>query len=335
MMKHRNFLTMALLGLLFTLLFAAAACADQISPISVDLNRIDLKNGEFRVSLKDVDSVDKHGYISAELYQEEYFSAKDIRKLKAGDTVLVNGRTWTVKKTIPHEYDGMKEYEISVKEDFDGYIVFRPGLKGQYFSVVDDWTPLVPVGEVRIMLPLPDRFEFCLEEPSGEAQTGDMEDMIVYWRRYGDLSAYNTTCVMEKGTLVRLTHSDYPLGPEGDDLYPKEAAAGQPEVKIEGTPVWHFRGGTREGLETAVVTKYYVDCEAGLIQKDVTEEEAEEMRNLAINGMVTGKENDMMTTGGTTLYFFTTPEGQGLMSLELYGKLLVGGDGMYRIYNGR
>ena len=61
----------------------------------------------------------------------------------------------------------------------------------------------------------------------------------------------------------------------------------------------------------------------------MTGEEAEELRTLAMYGVVTGRENDEMVTGGTWLYTFETPEGEYIMTVELYRGLLVGSDGMY------
>ena len=95
------------------------------------------------------------------------------------------------------------------------------------------------------------------------------------------------------------------------------------------TPVWEFCHGRREGLETAVITCSRVSCEEGPIPQEFTPEEAEEIRSLAINGTVTGKANDMCVTGGTWLYTFETPEGEYLLSIELFQGLLVGNDGMY------
>jgi DivIVA domain-containing protein len=61
-----------------------------------------------------------------------------------------------------------------------------------------------------------------------------------------------------------------------------------------------------------------------------TKKEAEELRTLAMYGMVTGLESDEMVTGGTWLYTFETPDGDCIMTVELYRGLLVGSDGMYR-----
>ena len=97
----------------------------------------------------------------------------------------------------------------------------------------------------------------------------------------------------------------------------------------QATPVWQFCHGVRDGLETAVITGYETDCEEGLIPVELSSGEAEEIRRLAIEGVVTGKANDMSVTGGTWVYTFKTPEGEYLLSIELYKGLLVSVDGMY------
>ena len=82
-------------------------------------------------------------------------------------------------------------------------------------------------------------------------------------------------------------------------------------------------------LETAVIMGSTLDCEAGPIPTEVPEEEQQELRTLAMYGVVTGRQSDEMVTGGTWLYSFETPEGKHIMTVELYRGLLVGPDGMY------
>lgn len=101
------------------------------------------------------------------------------------------------------------------------------------------------------------------------------------------------------------------------------------EAVPEGTPVWKFCHGCRDGLETAVIRGWMTDCEEGPIPVEISAEEAESIRRLAIGGVVTRKANDLCVTAGTWLYTFSTPEGQYLLSVELYEGLLVSNDGMY------
>ncbi len=100
-------------------------------------------------------------------------------------------------------------------------------------------------------------------------------------------------------------------------------------VNTESIPVWQFFHGIPDALETAVIKGYTVDCEIGPVEYELSESEAERIRTLAMRGVVTGRENDTMVTGGTWLYSFETPDGAYIMSVELYKGLLVGRDGMY------
>ena len=110
-----------------------------------------------------------------------------------------------------------------------------------------------------------------------------------------------------------------PAGPAG-------AVPSGPESAV---PVWQFCHGVRDGLETAVITGFTTDCEEGPIPYEMTAEEKEEIRDLAVNGVITGKANDMSVTGGTWVYRFETPEGKYLLSIEMYKGLIVSADGMY------
>ena len=95
-------------------------------------------------------------------------------------------------------------------------------------------------------------------------------------------------------------------------------------------PVWQFfHAASAEELETAVITGTITDCESGPIPCEVTEDEAKSIRMLALYGVVTGRESDMMVTGGTRLFTFETPAGEYLMTIEMYMGHLVGNDGMY------
>ena len=95
-------------------------------------------------------------------------------------------------------------------------------------------------------------------------------------------------------------------------------------------PVWQFCHGLRDGLDTAVITLYTTDCETGLIPAELSAEDEAWIRNIAINGMITGKANDTSVTGGTWVYSFEAPAGEHLLSIEMYRGLIVTADGMYR-----
>ena len=132
-------------------------------------------------------------------------------------------------------------------------------------------------------------------------------------------TAYNTTCEFRDGQLIRVISSSYPQGPE-------EYTEDEPKP----VPVWKFCHGLRDGLDTAVITGYSTDCEEGSSKIDMTPEEIEKIRSLAVNGMVTGKASDESVTGGTWVYSFETPGGKHLLSVELYKGMIVAADGMYQ-----
>lgn len=97
----------------------------------------------------------------------------------------------------------------------------------------------------------------------------------------------------------------------------------------DGTFIYEAYGCERDALRDAVITCLWTDCEAGPQEREIDEAEQESIRNLAMNGKITGRENEMNVTGNTTIYVFTAPDGKHLMSLEFYHGLLVENDGMY------
>ena len=102
------------------------------------------------------------------------------------------------------------------------------------------------------------------------------------------------------------------------------------DAAAEEIPVWKFCHGKREGLETAVIKGYVSDCEAGPREIEMTPEETEDIRDIAINGVITGKANDLSLTGGTWFYSFETPEGEYLLTVEMYkGWIVNSATGMY------
>ena len=91
-----------------------------------------------------------------------------------------------------------------------------------------------------------------------------------------------------------------------------------------------------EGLDPdhLEITACYVDCETGPLPITLTEEDRLALLDLIRNGVVIGKSNATMVTGGTTSYDLSDPDGNYLTSLEFYEGLLVRSDGMYAISSG-
>ena len=78
-----------------------------------------------------------------------------------------------------------------------------------------------------------------------------------------------------------------------------------------------------------MITAYTTDCETGLVPAEITPEEADWIRGLAMNGIITGKASDLCLTGSTWVYSFDAPDGSHLLSIEMYRGMIVTSCGMY------
>ena len=320
-MKCNRILTAVLLVLLLALAVTVCASASEIRPIPVDHDQVDLENGEFCLEIKNADRIEPNGFFIAVLYLEDRYDGDQIRSLAPGDTVYANDEKWTVQEVVVHSDgeapDEPATYEIYTGEELDGYLAFAPREDGTFVAVINDWNPVVLLGSVQVRLPLPDAFEFITWSAGEENEPKGMDEFVSTLDTFGQESfnAYNTTCVFKDGMLVRVTNYAYPQGPEEDDS--------------ANVPVWKFCHGLRDGLDTAVITGYQTDCEEGLIPIEMTPEEIEDVRRIAMNGMITGKVSDEMRTGGTWVYVFETPGGKHLLSIEMFGGMIAGSEGMY------
>ena len=128
-MKHR-LLAAALTVLLFTVLFAAYAYAAELCPIEIDPADVDLNNGSFCLTVRDADQIEKNGYFTAELFLEDRYDAEQVKALAPGDTVQMNGATWTVEKIVVHERekdaDGRRVQKIEIHYKFVGVCEYSP-----------------------------------------------------------------------------------------------------------------------------------------------------------------------------------------------------------------
>jgi hypothetical protein len=111
------------------------------------------------------------------------------------------------------------------------------------------------------------------------------------------------------------------------------AAEGLTPHGFEPVSVREFFSLENADAETAVITGYLTDCEEGLIEAKLTEEDRKKALALLERGVVIGKENPWMVTGGTMRYVFHDPEGNYLGCIETYeyDSLAVKNDGMYRL----
>ena len=324
-MKSTRIMTAIMIVLFLALAMITCASAAEVRPVPVDHDLTDLGNGMFSITIRDRDRISNGGYFIAVLYQTDCYDGEQIRTLVPGDTVYADDRRWTVKEIVLHS-DGENpdepiSYEIYTEEEMDGYLVFQPREDGKYEAVINDWSPVVLLGSVKVRLPLAENFEYIRISAGEEGDPVGTKEFIDDLGTFnGDsFSAYNTTCEFRDGKLIRVISSSYPQGPEeyaNDELKP--------------VPVWKFCHGLRDGLDTAVITGYSMDCEEGSSKIDMTPEEIEGIRSLALNGMVIGKASDESVTGGTWVYSFETPGGKHLLSVELYKGMIVAADGMYQ-----
>ena len=308
----------AVLTALLALAATACASAAEIRPIPLDHDTLDLANGVFSFFVRGGDRVEKTGRFTAVLYKKDHYDGEQIRKLAPGDTVYANDRKWTVKSVQIHSAmetpDVPDSYEVFTEEDLgeEEYLAFTPCEDGTFIAVMGDWNPITLAGSVPVMLPLPDAFVYSGTE---ELTAADFIDALPLFT-----NPYTSECEFRDGLLIRVSGYDYPTGP-------KEPEDGS----FRPVPVWKFCHGFRDGLDTAVITASMTDCEAGPSAVEISPEEAEKIRRLAMNGTVTGKASNEMVTGGTWIYTFETPRGTHLLSIELYKGLIVGSGGMYRV----
>ena len=106
----------------------------------------------------------------------------------------------------------LSHYELIPEGGFDGYIVFEAIAEdgeNECRAAVNDWSPCTYAGVASVTLPLPENFEY--EDYAGnmggaEAFLADADP-----DRY---TPYNTFARFENGQPVKISHSDYPVGPE-------------------------------------------------------------------------------------------------------------------------
>ena len=210
-----------------------------------------LTDGGYRIGIKDADHLED-GYFTLSLYAEDLYDREAIENLKLGDRIIVHGETYTVGYIRIHGWydsDGDGEadesgtfakhpfreladsrelvddgdiseapasfepsaYELIMLEDFPGYIAFEPVSDVECRSVVNDWSPCVYLGDITIQLPLPDDFIF-LDSMDNEGDAAAFLDGISADR----YSPYNSSAWFKSGQLIKVSHSDYPSGPEDD-----------------------------------------------------------------------------------------------------------------------
>ena len=90
----------------------AEGLAQEIVPLEIKEEDLDLENGSFCLQIEDRDRIIPEGYFTAALYLEDRYDPAQIENMKAGDRVLVNGEWFTVSEVVIHEdevFDGADE----------------------------------------------------------------------------------------------------------------------------------------------------------------------------------------------------------------------------------
>lgn len=286
---------------------------------------IDPNNGVFRCGVNIPETMAADGGVSLTLYLADRYNLDVIGGIWPGEgnAVWIVDRMVPVKDCILHETEGLPYeffYELIVEGDGFDTVYMIPMGNGACYAVVDGRTPVTQVSWSDAPLPLSEDFRYIVRSGDAAGEPAGLEELLRDLEADPDaFTPYNTQCIVVDGQLRELVRY---ANPEDSS-----AAAGN----TDEIPMWKFcHAKSAEGLETAVITCYTTDCETGLIPcEDVTEEELEGIRRMALYGVVTGRENDMMVTGGTWVYTFETPDGEYLMSIEMYRGLVVSSDGMY------
>jgi len=138
------------------------------------------------------------------------------------------------------------------------------------------------------------------------------------------------------------------LGISGDDVYENTDPNAQalyallrrlfPSVTCYGDgmgpagfqpiPVLTFLGLDAETIRGATIREYAMDCEAGPIEVEPADESA---RDLVLNGIVVGKANATVLTGGTVAFDFLDDGESYLGGFEMYHGMIATNDGMYYV----
>ena len=233
------------LSILLTLALVLAAGlsfakADTVRPLEITQDSYDPDNGEFWIEIDDTDTPGS-GPVNMTLYLEDRYSLDEIENLRQGDTVEVNGETYTVEMVVIHGWydsdgdgdydtgditvkdpDQVKDlldkyevvitdrelypesYEIYTLEEFDGYIAFTVGDDGFCHPLINDVTYCTLIGTVEVPLPLPEGFVCHIRDEFGgsDIDNGTAQDFLDALE-YG-CNCYSDTARFEDGKLMEV-----------------------------------------------------------------------------------------------------------------------------------
>ena len=328
---------------LILLLVSACALAAEVRPTEINPEDYDLNYGSYLLKLKDLDRIAEEGWFTAALYVSQTYEAGQIEALNSGDTVWVRGEPYTVDENLPDETypDGTCSYEVRMDNGWS--VVFRPDRDGEYAVEIDDWHIVVPVGEVRIILPLPENFQYVAYADGEDNLPAGAQEFLLHAAIWGyDFVPYNTRCSMKDGELVYVINYPYPYGPEEEYFVDPEPAANGgfdwERTDEEDTEPFYICGLygiewiDNKVLKDAAVTCFRKKTDGSLVPDSRGEYMAGYLRGIAMYGGVAGKVKDPPDPGETLVCVFTGAEGTVLMTMELWNGYVVAGDGLYLYY---
>ena len=217
--------------------FAEAGAA--IRPLEITPDSYDLNNGEFWFEMEPVENPGSSP-LTMTLYLEDRYSLAEIENLRRGDTIEVQGKTYTVEMVVIHGFydsDGDGEYdtgditvkdpdqvkdlldkyelvitsdhelyptsyELYTQEEFDGYIAFTVGNNGYCHPLINDITFRTLIGTVEIPLPVPEGFRCDIFDEFGgsDIMNGTAQDFL---NAIADgCDRYNAVARFEDGKLM-------------------------------------------------------------------------------------------------------------------------------------
>lgn len=146
-------------------LLSAGACATEgtaAAPYPAD-TEVNTVYGVYYAEIADVSTIANGGYIDTVLYQQDVYMPDDIKGLKPGSRVLIEGTEYTAASVTPNA-DGT----IGIVPEGDGpAYTFLP--YGEYYIAEDSsgQGAATRVGDYRITTPLKDTFQFCFIDADG------------------------------------------------------------------------------------------------------------------------------------------------------------------------
>jgi len=200
-----------ILLLSFVLVLAVSgASATSLSPETYPTTINTQGTVQYYMSIVDDTKIENEGFFTIGLYCPEVFRTSSVKTLTVGDTIILNGTNVKIS-AINQTEDGWLELIPSAGEY--GYVFLVPSdTQPYYIAVVDDWVPCAKITELKVWMPLPDKFTYVYG-PEEEHFTAagfikELQNGAGEW-----MNQYNTMVTLNNGVPVMITHNDYPEGP--------------------------------------------------------------------------------------------------------------------------